>query len=163
MTSVEQKTFSWIPGLLFICIMEVYGYSFLRININANRHLQIKPHGSWWYSEVLWRQTGHTKSWFWIMRGLLTCSIFRPTNRNPRCSKRLMTSPISRLWTPSGFTAIKVRSLMPEKSTAGQTQSNTSQFKYSLFFWVIINWKAHSAIYWMKRRQTWTVKCKPIL
>lgn len=46
----------------------------------------------------------------------LTCTIFRPTKRNPRCSKRLMIWPIRRLWTPSGLMATKVRSFTPGMS-----------------------------------------------
>lgn len=40
----------------------------------------------------------------------LTCINFMPTNLNPLASKRLIISPVSPRWTPSGLTAIKVRS-----------------------------------------------------
>ena len=43
----------------------------------------------------------------------LTCSIFMPTSLKPLCSKRCIICPTRRRWTPSGFTATRVRSLTP--------------------------------------------------
>ena len=43
----------------------------------------------------------------------LTCIIFMATSLNPFCSKRLMISPTSPLWTASGFNIMKVRSRFP--------------------------------------------------
>ena len=43
---------------------------------------------------------------------LLTCINFIATNLNPFCSNRLMMSPIRPRWTPSGFTIIKVLSVL---------------------------------------------------
>lgn len=50
--------------------------------------------------------------YWWVCRLFFTCSIFRPTSWNPRISKRWMIWPMRRLWTPSGLTAIRVRSLV---------------------------------------------------
>merc|ERR1712142_943638 len=36
----------------------------------------------------------------------------KSTSLNPRCSNRLMMSPTSPRWTPSGFTMMKVRSVL---------------------------------------------------
>lgn len=41
-----------------------------------------------------------------------TCNIFRPTSLKPLCSKRWIIFPTRRRWTPSGFTAMRVRSAM---------------------------------------------------
>lgn len=40
-----------------------------------------------------------------------TCNIFSPTNLKPRCSNRWIICPTRRRWTPSGFMAMRVRSL----------------------------------------------------
>lgn len=42
---------------------------------------------------------------------VFTCTNLAATSLKPLCSKRLMISPHSPLWTPSGFTAMKVRSM----------------------------------------------------
>lgn len=66
----------------------------------------------------------------------LTCINFRPTRRNPFCSKRLMISPTSPRWTPSGLIAMKVRSLLAmvlERGKQGndRTESLPSSWSFS--------------------------------
>lgn len=45
---------------------------------------------------------------------MVTCMNLAATSLKPLCSKRLMISPHSPLWTPSGFTAMKVRSMFAD-------------------------------------------------
>lgn len=74
-----------------------------------------------------------------------TCSIFMPTSLKPRCSKRWIICPMRRRWTPSGFTAIRVRSLAcgrpdgsdrtaadPPPGTENIDKLNTNSDKYWL-------------------------------
>lgn len=56
---------------------------------------------------------------------MVTCMNLAATSLKPLCSKRLMISPHSPLWTPSGLTAMKVRSMF----TAGRLQTPTKKKK----------------------------------
>ena len=45
---------------------------------------------------------------------MFTCMNLRATSLKPLASKRLMISPTSPRWTPSGLTMMKVRSVLPD-------------------------------------------------
>lgn len=60
----------------------------------------------------------------------LTCTNFMATSRNPFCSNRLMISPTSPRWTPSGLMAMKVRSPFPAMALrAGARREGTRGLK----------------------------------
>lgn len=60
----------------------------------------------------------------------LTCMNFMATSRNPFCSNRLIISPTSPRWTPSGLMAMKVRSPFPAMALrAGARRERTRGLK----------------------------------
>lgn len=61
----------------------------------------------------------------------LTQSNFNATNLKPLASKRLMISPTSPRWTPSGLTMMKVRSWLPAILLAIiENRANSEQIMY---------------------------------